>query len=71
MVGREAGRRSLGSVTFIDAITRRWPFEVLPTSYVIDRDGIVRYVHEGFGDTSGATIAAEVEALLARPAAVE
>lgn len=35
-----------------------------PSTYVVDRDGIVRFLHEGFHDGVDAEIEAEVEALL-------
>ena len=42
----------------------RLPLERLPTTLVVDRDGLIRHVHQGFGPGSAARLAAEVEALL-------
>jgi peroxiredoxin len=36
----------------------------MPSSYVIDRKGIVRYIHEGFHAKDAAAMEAEVVALL-------
>lgn len=37
----------------------------LPTSFLIDRHGVVRYVHEGFDESELSVYAKEIEALLA------
>ena len=38
----------------------------MPTSYIIDRKGVVRYIHKGFkGSKTAAEYVAEIEALLA------
>lgn len=34
-----------------------------PTTYVIDRDGIIRFVHSGYHDGEAETIASEIESL--------
>jgi thiol-disulfide isomerase/thioredoxin len=39
-----------------------------PKSFVIDRMGVVRFVHAGYGPADAAHLLAEVEALLAEPA---
>ena len=36
----------------------------IPTTYILDRDGIVRHVHVGFGDGMEQTFVREIEALL-------
>ncbi len=37
----------------------------MPTSYVLDRDGVVRYIHQGFhGDTTTRELRAEIDHLL-------
>jgi thiol-disulfide isomerase/thioredoxin len=36
----------------------------LPTSFVLDREGVVRYIHFGFKDTDPAAWAGEIEPLL-------
>jgi thiol-disulfide isomerase/thioredoxin len=38
----------------------------MPSSYVVDRKGIVRYVHAGFRSEDGAKLEAEVQALLGK-----
>ncbi len=40
--------------------------ETMPTSYLIDRDGTVRYVHEGFRKADVDEIRAEIEKWIAR-----
>ncbi len=39
----------------------------MPTTYLVDRAGIVRYVHEGFREGDRAALVADVDALLAEP----
>jgi thiol-disulfide isomerase/thioredoxin len=41
--------------------------KMMPTSYLIDRTGRVRHVHEGFDDGQLSTWLSEIEALLAEP----
>ena len=48
------------------AIARKFRLDVLPSSYVIDRQGIVRYAHTGFDDGDEVEIEKEVQALLAQ-----
>jgi len=38
--------------------------ETMPTSYLIDRDGVIRYVHEGFSRGDGSRIREEIRMLL-------
>ena len=44
---------------------------VMPTSFVLDRQGRIRHVHEGFAPDSLSKYQAEIEALLAEKAPVE
>jgi len=39
----------------------------MPTTYFIDRQGVVRHVHEGFAEEFLAKYQTELEALLAEP----
>ncbi len=50
------------------AIARRYDPTVMPSSYIIDRRGIVRHVHRGFRRRSGdaETIERQIRALLRR-----
>jgi len=36
----------------------------LPTTYVLDQDGVIRYVHVGWGSRSEKTLARELDSLL-------
>jgi len=36
----------------------------MPTSYLIDREGVIRYVHRGFQRGDGAKLREEIRALL-------
>lgn len=38
--------------------------ETMPTSYLIDRDGVIRYVHKGFSRGDGSRIREEIRALI-------
>jgi len=38
--------------------------ETMPTSYLIDRDGVIRYVHKGFSRGDGSRIREEIRMLL-------
>ncbi len=46
-------------------VANRYEPETMPTSYLIGRDGKVRYVHEGFDKADAAGIEERVKALLA------
>jgi peroxiredoxin len=46
-------------------VASRYEPATMPSSYLIARDGKVRYVHEGFGDKDAAAIESRVKALLA------
>ena len=39
--------------------------ETMPTSYLIDRDGVIRYVHRGFSRGDGSRLREEIRSLLA------
>lgn len=45
-------------------VANRWRPPRMPTSYVVDREGIVRHVHEGFRRGDAARLEREVQALL-------
>jgi thiol-disulfide isomerase/thioredoxin len=47
-----------------NAISQRYKLEKMPTSYIVDRKGIIRFVHGGYGDGEGDEIAREVDDLL-------
>ena len=34
-----------------NAISQRYKLEKMPTSYIVDRKGIIRFVHGGYGDS--------------------
>ena len=38
--------------------------ETMPTSYLIDRDGVIRYVHRGFSRGDGSKLREEIRALI-------
>jgi thiol-disulfide isomerase/thioredoxin len=44
-----------------------WKPATMPTTYVIDRHGWLRYTHAGYHDGEGATLETEVASLLAEP----
>jgi len=45
-------------------IADRWVVKSMPTSYILDSSGTVRYIHAGFHDDEPQTIAKELTALL-------
>ncbi len=47
-----------------NAISQRYKLEKMPTSYVVDRKGIIRFVHGGYLDGEGEEMAREVDELL-------
>ena len=47
------------------AVARRYGAPAMPSSYLIDRNGIVRHVHAGFRAQDAAVLEREVRALLA------
>jgi peroxiredoxin len=46
------------------AVTNRYPTGGIPTTYVIDRDGVVRNVLDGFGPTTEHELRADIDAAL-------
>lgn len=42
----------------------KFGLETMPTSYLIDRDGVIRYVHRGFSRGDGSRIREEIRMLL-------
>jgi len=48
---------------------RSFRVETMPASYLIDRRGVIRYVHAGFRPSEAATLRARVSELLAESAA--
>jgi thiol-disulfide isomerase/thioredoxin len=42
----------------------RYGVETMPTSYLIDGDGVIRYVHRGFSRGDGSRLREEIRALL-------
>jgi peroxiredoxin len=49
------------------AVANRYHPDHMPTSYIVDRRGVVRYVHGGFRRSDAAVIEREVRALVAEP----
>jgi cytochrome c biogenesis protein CcmG, thiol:disulfide interchange protein DsbE len=47
-----------------NAISRRYNLDKMPTSFIVDRKGIVRFVHGGYVDGEEDQIAREVDELL-------
>jgi len=47
-----------------DAVARAFDVQAMPSGYLVDRRGVVRYVHRGFTDETAAALAAEIEILL-------
>jgi hypothetical protein len=39
----------------------------MPSTYVIDKHGSLRFTHSGYHDGEGSTLEAEVKSLLAEP----
>jgi thiol-disulfide isomerase/thioredoxin len=52
-----------------DAAARAFDVKAMPSGYLLDRKGVVRRVHRGFTEATGAELEREVESLLAEPAA--
>ena len=46
------------------SLIAKWKPTVMPTTYVVDREGIVRFVHGGFHDDDTKRVEAEVKSLL-------
>jgi peroxiredoxin len=51
-----------------DAIAKAFDVQAMPSGYLVDRKGIVRYVHRGFTDRTAMDLSKEIEALLKDPA---
>jgi thiol-disulfide isomerase/thioredoxin len=47
-----------------NAIGQRYKLEKMPTSYIVDRRGVIRFIHGGYGDRVEQQIASEVGQLL-------
>jgi thiol-disulfide isomerase/thioredoxin len=47
-----------------NAISQRYKLEKMPTSYVVDKKGIIRFVHGGYGEGEEESIARQVDELL-------
>jgi thiol-disulfide isomerase/thioredoxin len=47
-----------------NAISQRYKLEKMPTSYVVDKKGIIRFVHGGYTDGEEEEIARQVDELL-------
>lgn len=52
-------------------LAEKWDIEVMPTSFLLDRDGKPRHDHQGFRPADGARIEAEVAAMLKDPPAAK
>ncbi len=46
------------------ALPKRYQVKTMPTSYLLDRNGVVRYVHEGFRRGDEKELRAEIDKLL-------
>jgi thiol-disulfide isomerase/thioredoxin len=47
-----------------NVVSRRYKLDKMPTTYVIDQRGIIRFVHAGYGEGEHRKIAGEVDELL-------
>ena len=47
-----------------NAISQRYKLEKMPTSYVVDKKGIIRFVHGGYAEGEDEEIARQVDELL-------
>jgi thiol-disulfide isomerase/thioredoxin len=45
----------------------RWKPTTMPTTYIVDKHGMLRYTHAGYHDGEASTLETEVQALLAEP----
>ncbi|HEX4782666.1 MAG TPA: TlpA disulfide reductase family protein [Usitatibacter sp.] len=50
-----------------DAVARALDVKAMPSGYVVDRKGIVRYVHRGFTEETAGRLATEIDALMKEP----
>jgi thiol-disulfide isomerase/thioredoxin len=51
-----------------DAIAKAFDVQAMPSGYLVDRKGIVRYIHRGFTAQTSLDLSKEIEALLKDPA---
>jgi thiol-disulfide isomerase/thioredoxin len=51
-----------------DAVAKALDVQAMPSGYLVDRKGVVRYVHRGFTEETAHELNAEIEALLKEPA---
>ena len=51
-----------------DAIAKAFDVQAMPSGYLVDRKGIVRFVHHGFTELTARDLAKEIEGLLKDPA---
>lgn len=62
------GRRPVGYPSALDPeglIPTRFGLQTMPTSYLIDRQGVVRHIHEGFRPNDIADLRKRIQALVA------
>jgi thiol-disulfide isomerase/thioredoxin len=50
-----------------DAVAKAFDVQAMPSGYLVDRKGVVRYVHRGFTDATAGELAHEIESLLKDP----
>lgn len=71
-VGREEAMRFLHRVNVSfplvadgdDALAKAFDVQAMPSGYLVDRKGVVRYVHRGFTAETAAELPTEIESLL-------
>ena len=71
-VGREEAMRFLHRVNVSfplvadgdDALARAFDVQAMPSGYLVDRKGVVRYVHRGFTAETAVELRTEIESLL-------
>lgn len=51
-----------------DAVAKAFDVQAMPSGYLVDRKGVVRYVHRGFTDATYTELKREIESLLKDPA---
>jgi thiol-disulfide isomerase/thioredoxin len=65
------GRRKVGYPSVSDPeghLPATYGLKTMPTSYIIDRNGVVRFVHPGFRASDAEALRSEIRGLLAAPA---
>jgi thiol-disulfide isomerase/thioredoxin len=50
-----------------DAMARAFDVKAMPSGYLVDRKGVVRFVHRGFTAQTAADLPGEIESLLGAP----